>query len=68
VENYVSTADQGTKDSWQFATSFERDNSMIATAAAALGKLPADVDALFALEKLYRTFGSGTVGREAVPG
>jgi hypothetical protein len=51
VEAYVSTADQDTKDSWQFATSFERDNSMIATAATALGKTPADVDALFELAK-----------------
>jgi hypothetical protein len=51
VEAYVATADQATKDSWQFATSFERDSSMIAAAAAALGKAPADVDALFALAK-----------------
>ena len=51
VENYVSTADQGAKDSWQFGTAFARDNSMIATAAAALGKAPADVDALFELAK-----------------
>ena len=51
VEAYVETADQATKDSWQFATSFERDNSMIAAAAVALGKQPADVDALFALAK-----------------
>jgi hypothetical protein len=51
VEAYVATADQATKDSWQFTTSFERDNSMISTAAVALGKQPADVDALFALAK-----------------
>ncbi len=51
VENYVSTADPAIKDSWQFATAFARDNSMIATAAAALGKAPADVDALFELAK-----------------
>ena len=50
-EAYVATADQATKDSWQFATSFERNNSIIATAAAAIGKTPADVDALFALAK-----------------
>jgi excisionase family DNA binding protein len=29
----------------------ERNNSIIATAAAAIGKTPADVDALFALAK-----------------
>jgi hypothetical protein len=51
VEAYVATADQATKDSWQFATSFDRDNSMIATAAAALGKASVDVDAPFALAK-----------------
>ena len=51
VETYDSTADQATKDSWQFATAFERGNSMIETAAVALGKASADVDALFALAK-----------------
>jgi hypothetical protein len=50
-EAHVTTADQATKDSWQFATSFEGNNSIIATAAAAIGKTPADVDALFALAK-----------------
>jgi hypothetical protein len=51
VENYVGAADQDTKDSWQFAAEFSRDHSMIATAAAVLGKTPADVDALFELAK-----------------
>jgi hypothetical protein len=50
-EAHVTTADQATVDSWQFATSFERNNSIIAVAAAAIGKTPADVDALFALAK-----------------
>jgi hypothetical protein len=51
VEAYVAAADQDTKDIWQFAATFERGNVMIATAAAALGKAPADVDALFELAK-----------------
>lgn len=51
IETYVSTADQDTKDSWQFSTEFDRGHSMVTTAAAALGKAAADVDALFELAK-----------------
>ncbi|MGZ5988121.1 MAG: hypothetical protein ACXWLZ_03615 [Rhizomicrobium sp.] len=51
VEAYVVTADQDTKDSWQFATEFKHGNSMIEMAAEALGKTPAEVDALFELAK-----------------
>lgn len=51
VESYIAAADQDTKDGWQFAPEFERDNGMIAIAAADLGKTPEEIDALFALAK-----------------
>lgn len=51
VEAYVASADQDTKDWWAFATEFQHGNAMIAAAAEALGKSPADVDALFDLAK-----------------
>jgi hypothetical protein len=51
VESYVAAADQDTKDTWEFATEFERENSMVAIAAEAMGKSPEEVDALFALAK-----------------
>lgn len=51
VEAYVAAADQDTKDGWEYAADFEQGNSMIETAAAAIGKTPGDVDGLFALAK-----------------
>lgn len=52
VEAYVAASpDQDVKDMWQFATQFERDNLMIIGAAEALGKSPAEIDALFELAK-----------------
>ena len=53
VESAVAGADQTTKDAWEFATSFRRDNAMIAAVAAALGKTSADLDALFALAQSF---------------
>jgi hypothetical protein len=50
VEAYTD-ADQDTKDSWQFASEVSRDHGMIAVAAVAHGKTPADVDAYFDLAK-----------------
>lgn len=49
VETYVNGADQNTKDTWLYATQFERSHPMIAAAAAATGKTSADLDALFLL-------------------
>lgn len=51
VENYVATADQDTKDTWQYDPEFRRDHGMIAIAAEALGKTPEEVDGLFWLAK-----------------
>lgn len=51
VEAYIATADQDTRDTWQYAAEFPRDHGMIETAAVALGKSPGDVDGLFWLAK-----------------
>lgn len=53
VEAAVAGADQNTKDAWNRATSFRRDNPLIASIATALGKSSADIDALFALAQTF---------------
>ena len=47
AEAAVAAADQTTKDAWEFASMYERKNPMIARMEAALGKTPAEIDALF---------------------
>lgn len=47
AETAVAAADQETKDAWQFASQFERNNPLIVSMGAALGKTPAQIDALF---------------------
>lgn len=49
VEAAVAAADQDTKDWYEYATSFERSNTVLIAMATALGKTDADIDALFAL-------------------
>lgn len=49
VEAAIAAADQDTKDWYEYATSFERTNSVLVAMAAALGKTDADIDELFAL-------------------
>lgn len=49
VEAAVASADQDTKDWYEYATSFERGNPVLIAMATALGKTDADIDALFAL-------------------
>lgn len=49
VEAFVASADVTTRDAWEFASEFRRDNALIEAAATALGKTSAEVDALFAL-------------------
>ncbi len=49
VELYVSQADQDTKDWWDRATKFERNNPMVLSAAAALGVTDAQLDNLWLL-------------------
>ncbi|UYO47797.1 hypothetical protein KQX64_17715 [Rhodopseudomonas palustris] len=51
VEDYVGTQDISVKDSWQYATQFERTHPLILAAATALGKTDNDLDALFSLAK-----------------
>ena len=51
VESFVASADMTTKDAWEFAQEFRRDNALISAAAQALGKTGAEIDALFALAK-----------------
>ncbi len=49
VEAAVAAADQETKDGWEFAQEFRRDNPLIASLGVALGKTDAEIDALFDL-------------------
>jgi hypothetical protein len=49
VDNYVSTLDQDSKDAWEYATSFDRGNPILAAAAVALNKTTKEVDDLFRL-------------------
>lgn len=49
VDSAVSGADQTTKDAWEFAQEFRRDNPLITAVANALGKTEAEIDDLFAL-------------------
>lgn len=49
VEAAVLAADQTTKDAWQYATEFRRDNALVAAVATALGKTEAELDAVFAM-------------------
>jgi hypothetical protein len=49
AEAYIATASQDVKDWWDRATRINRDNSMLAAAVTAIGKTPADRDALFIL-------------------
>ena len=49
VEAAVEAADQDTKDWYRESTTFERDNAVMNSMAAALGKTPDDIDNLFRL-------------------
>lgn len=49
VEAAVAAADQDTKDWYGYATSFERNHTVLVAMATAMGKTDADIDALFAL-------------------
>lgn len=49
VEAAIAAADQDTKDWYEYATTFERNHSVLIAMATALGKTGADIDALFAL-------------------
>jgi len=49
VEAAVAQADQNTKDGWEFATEFRRDDAMLNAMAGALGMTSEQLDDLFHL-------------------
>lgn len=49
VENYVASASQDIKDTWEFATTIERNNGLITAAAPTLGITDEQLDQLFTL-------------------
>jgi hypothetical protein len=52
VETAVSQADQNTRDGWEFATEFRRDDPMLNAMAAALGMTAEQLDGLFQLASI----------------
>lgn len=51
VEAAVAAADQTTKDAWEFAQEFRRDNPLIAAVAVTMGKTEQEIDDLFTLAR-----------------
>lgn len=49
VEAAVAVADQDTKDGWEFATEFRRDNALLGAMATNLNMSEQDLDDLFTL-------------------
>jgi len=49
IEQYVQTLDADSKDAWEYATVFERNNTIITNAAQVLNKTTEEVDDLFRL-------------------
>lgn len=49
IEQYVQTLDADSKDAWEYAISFERNNPIILSAAQTLNKTTEEVDDLFRL-------------------
>lgn len=49
VTAYVAVQDADTQDAWEYAVEIRRDDALIASAADALGKTPAEIDDLFRL-------------------
>ena len=49
VQQWAASAGPDAQDAWEYAVAFERSNSSIVAAAAALGKTPAQIDDLFRL-------------------
>lgn len=47
VEAAISQSDQNTKDAWQYASLFERDNAVLAVMALALGLSNLQIDSMF---------------------
>lgn len=49
IENYVNTLDADSKDAWEYAISFERNDPIIVKAAETLNKTKQEIDNLFRL-------------------
>ena len=49
VEGAIASADQNTKDAWEFSNEVRRDNPLVTGLAAALGMSAAQLDDLFRL-------------------
>jgi len=49
VEDAIASADQDTKDWYEFATAFEEDHPAVIGLAAVLGITPEQINALFVL-------------------
>ena len=49
IDAYLATQDDETQESWEYAVQIDRDNPLIAAAAAELEKTEADIDDLFRL-------------------
>ena len=49
IDAYLATQDDETQESWEYAVQIERDNPLIAAAAAELEKTDAEIDDLFRL-------------------
>ena len=49
IEVAITTADQTTKDAWQFAKEFERDNALLNSMALSLGLTDEQLDQLFSI-------------------
>lgn len=54
VEAAVAAADQDTKDGWEFATEFRRDNALLLGMAASLNMADQDLDDLFTLAASFQ--------------
>jgi len=49
VEAAVAASDQNTRDAWQYATAFVRDDPLVIAMRESLGKTVEEIDALFEL-------------------
>jgi hypothetical protein len=49
IDTFIAAQDEETQEAWEYAVQIDRDNSLIAQAAAVLEKTEADIDALFRL-------------------
>lgn len=53
VADWLETADDETREAWDYAVEVRRDDAILAAAAAALGLTSADLDELFRLAATF---------------